>query len=235
MEKEEIHLSDIKRILLGEAPFTFLAEVAIRTLIIYTLCLLFIKWFGKRMSGQISITEMIVMLLIGSIISVPVQFSDRGILQGLFLLLALLAMYNGINLLGMKKKELEYLIQGKPIILVKDGVIELNQMKSAHISNQQLFATLRSNRIYNLGEVQRVYLEACGKFSIYKNDPIKAGLPIFPPDDSSVLKTDLKKEAGLVACVNCGSTHAMRDYDFSCRKCQQKTYVEAGLTKQSDE
>jgi uncharacterized membrane protein YcaP (DUF421 family) len=233
MEKEEIHLKDIYRILFGEAPVVFLAEVAIRTSIIYILCLLFIKWFGKRMSGQISITEMVVMLLIGAIISVPVQFPDRGVLQGIFLLLVLLMFYTGINWLSMKGKKTEYLIQGKPILLVRNGVMELDQMKGANISNQQLFTVLRSNHIYNLGEVKRVYLEACGKFSIYKDDHVKAGLPLFPPGDRAVLKTEFKKGAGMLACVNCGAMHSMRDYEFKCRICNHNSYVEAGQINQS--
>lgn len=43
MKKEEIHLSDIKRILIGNEPPEFLVEVLVRSLIVYIVELL---WCG---------------------------------------------------------------------------------------------------------------------------------------------------------------------------------------------
>ncbi|RCH55308.1 hypothetical protein DJ568_09000 [Mucilaginibacter hurinus] len=73
MKKEEIDLSDIGRILLGEAPPLFLLEVFIRGLATYMFLLVIVRWLGKRMGGQITIMEMSVMITLGAIVSVPMQ------------------------------------------------------------------------------------------------------------------------------------------------------------------
>jgi uncharacterized membrane protein YcaP (DUF421 family) len=87
MKKDEIHLEDIQRILFGQAPPQFLLEVFIRTVVIYISLLFIVRLLGKRMSGQLTIMEMAVMLTLGAIVSVPMQMPDRGLLQGALLLL----------------------------------------------------------------------------------------------------------------------------------------------------
>src|SRR5438874_3764069 len=100
MKKDEIHLEDIKRILFGQAPPEFLLETFIRTLIIYIVLLLVIRWLGKRMSGQLTIMEMTVMLTLGAIVAVPMQMPDRGLLQGILILLCVAGLQRGVSLLG---------------------------------------------------------------------------------------------------------------------------------------
>src|SRR5687767_8208554 len=102
MKKEEINLWDIERLLFGRAPPEFLLEVFIRALIVYLATLVVVRLLGKRMSGQLTITEMAVMITLGAIISVPMQLPDRGILPGLLALLCALAFQRGINWLGFK-------------------------------------------------------------------------------------------------------------------------------------
>lgn len=77
MKKEEIYLEDIKRILYGLAPPEFMLEVFIRTIIIYIALLFIVRWLGKRMSGQLTIMEMAIMLVIGAVVSVPMQVPDQ--------------------------------------------------------------------------------------------------------------------------------------------------------------
>ena len=79
MKKEDIHLGDLARILFGEAPPLFLLEVFVRTLIVYVFLLYILRWLGKRMSGQLTIMELSVMLTLGAIVSASMQIPDHGI------------------------------------------------------------------------------------------------------------------------------------------------------------
>ena len=62
MKPEEIKLEDWQRILFGNITPLFLAEVFIRTLIMYLVLLTVVRWLGKRMSGQLTIIEMTMMI-----------------------------------------------------------------------------------------------------------------------------------------------------------------------------
>jgi uncharacterized membrane protein YcaP (DUF421 family) len=151
MQKDEIQLTDIKRILVGDAPPEFLLETFIRTLIIYIGLLFIIRLLGKRMAGQLTITEMSVMLTLGAIVAPAMQIPDRGIIMGLFILACIAGLQRLVTYINFKNAKLEELTQGKMIVLVEDGVLNLNEMMNARISHQQLFATLRENEIFNLG------------------------------------------------------------------------------------
>jgi uncharacterized membrane protein YcaP (DUF421 family) len=134
MKKEGIQLWDIKRILFGQAPPEFLLEVFIRTLIVYLSAMVIMRWLGKRMNGQLTITEFAIMITMGAIISVPMQLPDHGLAQGIVVLLCTILFLQGVNWWSIKKKKFERLTQGDLCILVKDGVLQMEQLENTRIS-----------------------------------------------------------------------------------------------------
>jgi len=79
---EQYRLTDWQRILIGEAPAVFLLEVLFRSLLIFFVLQLVIRGMGKRMAGQLTISEMAVMITLGAIIAAPIQLPDRGLILG---------------------------------------------------------------------------------------------------------------------------------------------------------
>jgi uncharacterized membrane protein YcaP (DUF421 family) len=228
MKKEEIHIDDIQRILFGQAPPIFLLEVFVRTLLIFVFLLFIVRWLGKRMSGQLTIMEMAVMLTLGGIVSVGMQVPDRGILLSMLVLLVTLTFHRGLGKLGFKSARVENLTQGKMSLLVKDGIIQVKEMAICRISHQQLFAQLRGNNIYQLGKIKRVYLEACGVFSIFEIAEPKPGLPVLPSDDQKMF--DVQSPVGLVACTYCGMvTSKQQKGTLNCDNCGGDEWTDAVL------
>ncbi len=231
MKKDEIHLNDLTRILFGQAPPEFMLEVALRTLITYFFLLIMVNLLGKRMSGQLTVMEMAVMLTLGAIVSVPMQTPDRGILQGVVLLLCAVGFQRGISYLGYRSHLIENITQGKPSLLVSNGVLELGQLREERISKQQLFAELRTKGIFNLGAVDRIYLEACGLISIYKLRSPKAGLPLYSPDDEAGDDGEdaaAQKAHEVAVCINCGTVKASAG-PSACTRCYQTQFTHAVL------
>lgn len=226
MKADEIKLDDWQRILFGNVSPEFLIEVFIRTLIIYVALLLAVKWLGKRMSGQLTLIEMTVMITLGAIVSVPMQMPDRGVLQGLLILVTALLLHRGITHLGHKSPKAEDIIQGKPTVIVKNGVLQLSEMSAVRLSRQQLFSELRSKKIFHLGKVRRVYLEPSGAFSILLAQEAHQGLPLFPPSDRDIfkgMKADYKQS---LVCINCGMTSDQEDL-IQCDGCHQHEFIKA--------
>lgn len=229
MEKNEIHLDDIGRIIFGQAPPIFLLEVFVRALVTYVALLFIVRWLGKRMSGQLTIMELAVMLTLGAIVSVPMQMPDRGILQGLLVLLCALGFQRGVSYLGYRSHKMENILQGKPSLLVSNGIIQVDQMREDRISRQVLFSELRQRKIYNLGAVQRVYLEACGLFSIYPAEGDQVGLPIYPPDDKPMIAAGVAEitfATDLQACTNCGKV-TQPNQQQPCTNCGESKFTQA--------
>jgi uncharacterized membrane protein YcaP (DUF421 family) len=227
MKKEEIHLNDIERILFGQAPGAFLLEVLIRTVIIYGVLLLVLKLMGKRMDGQISIIEMAVMIVLGAILGVGTQIPDRGILMAAAALLLIFIFQRGINWLNIKSRKIENITNGALNILVKDGVLQLDEMKAARITRQNLFASLRGRQIFSLGKVKRVYFEACGLINVYEDQADRSGLPVFPSNEDEFIKTKTRTDTHHIACKNCGWVSGDNRGEKACKNCGSKEWTHA--------
>lgn len=228
MEKDEIHFGDIKRWLLGTTPPEFLIEVAIRTILIYLILLLTVRLMGKRMSGQITITEMAVMITLGAIVSPAMQLPDRGLFLGVLGLVCALLFQRGYNYLGVKSKKIEEITQGKMSVLVKDGVLNLKELERANVPRQQLYAMLREKKIYNLAKVKRAYFEACGQLSVFEAKEDAPGLPILPQCDPDIIKgLQQQVDHGMMACCNCGHVQIVFDTSAPCDVCHEHAWGDA--------
>jgi uncharacterized membrane protein YcaP (DUF421 family) len=194
----------VKRVLFGEAPPIFLIEVFTRTLIVYVILIIVVRLLGKRMAGRLTQNEMAVFIAMGAIVSVPMQDPERGLVVGLVVLISALCFQRGINWLTFKNRSLETVVQGTSTMLVKNGIIQLENLKRVQISRQQLFAMLRSEGVLKLSKVKRLYLEACGVMSVFPEEMEKPGLPLLPVGDEKILE-EQRRAKGHYACEKCGN------------------------------
>lgn len=227
MQKEEIHLGDIKRLLFGQMPPEFMIEVAIRTLLIFLILLVTVRLLGKRMSGQITIIELAVMITLGAIVSPVMQLPDRGIFFGVTVLMVALLFQRGLNYWGVKNEKIEHLSQGTMSLLVKDGKLVLEEMEKAQITKQQVFSFLREKKIPNLGKVKRGYLEACGVFSVFVDEDEKEGLSVFPSRDTVITSILKESDHDIMACCNCGHVQKVLNKDERCELCNANEWSKA--------
>jgi uncharacterized membrane protein YcaP (DUF421 family) len=229
MKKEEIHPWDFQRILFGQAPGDFLLEVFIRAVLMYLLLIVVLRLLGKRMDGQLTLTELAVMITLGAIIAVPMQIPDRGIVLGVIALLCVLAFQRGLNWLTLKSAKFEELTQGTLSIMVKDGVLQLDEMMKAGVSRQAIYSGLRKKEIYNLGKIKRLYFEACGILSVYQEESSKPGLSILPPTEKELMKSQATVDKDHLACSNCGAIASARHEDCTCQNCGERKWIQAVL------
>lgn len=233
MKKEDIIAWDWRRILFGQAPPEFLLEVLMRTSMIYVALLIIVRLMGKRMGGQLTISELAVMVTLGAIVSPAMQIPQLGVLMGTMILICALIFQRGLNFAEVNNDGFEKLSQGYSQLLIKNGIIQLDEMRKAKVSRQQLFSALRSENVYNLGDIGRVYMEACGIFSIYRKQQWAPGLPIYPPTDDSVNCYSQDLVDGHRACATCGNVTDVTDESHACSVCNSKTWIAATISKQS--
>jgi len=226
MNPKNIHLSDWRRILFGSQPPVFLAEVLLRSIVMYLALLLTLRLMGKRMSGQISITELAVMISLGAVVSLPMQSAQQGVLEGAVLLLLVLAFERGLAIVTFKSSQMEKVVHGRMCILVTDGVLQNSVMNAEQIGKNQLFAMLRAKDVTQLGELERVYLEATGDFSIFSARTPRPGLSTLPEKDHALLKAQDCAE-GVYACCYCGTTRTDGMDADACRNCHHREWAGA--------
>lgn len=228
MKKEEIQLWDMKRILLGEAPLDFMLESAIRTIIIFILLIIAMRFLGKKMTANNSILELTILIVLGAIVSVPMQIPERGLLPAIVILACVVIFYRTLSFINTQNRKIEEVTTGEASLLVKNGVINVKELKKAVISHEQLFTQLRGEEIIHLGQVKRVYLEGCGLFSIFKEQNVKPGLPILPSADEKLFK-NLRRSDEWFSCGKCGNTEKFQSDQEkqACTNCGDNSWMNA--------
>jgi uncharacterized membrane protein YcaP (DUF421 family) len=124
-----------------------------------------------------------------------------------------------------KNERLEKKLQGRVSILVADGELQFHEMDVVNISREQLFAVLRAQRIYNLGEVKRLYLEVSGEFTTYKQQEARPGLSLLPQMDPGIHRRQKVLESEKL-CGHCG--HLQKEQPstsaFLCERCGREEW-----------
>jgi len=222
MKKEEIHLNDIQRILFGAAPPEFLIEVFVRSVIMYVALVVIVRLLGKRTNAQLTITERAVFITLGAIIAMPMQGPPTGILVGIVILISIMIFQRSLTRTFFISRKWEELMQGRMRVLVKDSVLNMEELQNLKISRQQLFEQLRNKNVRQLGEVARVYLEACGNFTIYENEPVQPGLSVMPVDMDKAIERD----PDTIVCLHCGKKK-QDNAGETCSNCKSTNWVKA--------
>lgn len=224
MNANEIKPDDLYRIFVGEVPPSFFIEVVLRIAFLYLLLMIAMRFLGKRMASQLTRNETAALVSLGAAVGVPMLAPERGLLPGLVVTMVVACTSRLISLWSARSVEVESATQGKSDVLIKDAVIVYKKMISTRITKERLCAQLRASQIVHLGEVERLYVEANGNFSLVKMKIPKPGLSVIPEMDkdfSAHLKTD-----SILVCHECGLENPKHSLT-RCPNCGNINWVSA--------
>lgn len=225
---------DWDRILFSaDAPPLFLLEVALRCVVTYLLMLAALRVTGRRGVRQLSIFELSIILGLGSAAGDAMLYHDTPLLYAAVVFIVVTALYLLFNRLTEKFPRFSDWLEGKPVLLIEDGQIQLRNFRSQNLTQKELFGELRQLQVEHLGQVRRAYIEATGNMSVYffdDQEPVRPGLPIWP---ERVAETRRRaEEAGRHACACCGQVQELpRGGTARCPVCQEEDWVPACETK----
>ncbi len=151
---------------------------AIRTILLYTIIIVAVRIMGKRQISELQTSELVVMLLISDIASIPMQDTDQSMLSGVIPIFILLICEIFISVLMLKNDKFRKLICGKPVIVINNGKIDQKAMNELRMSTEDLFEELRQKDVFKLEDVSFAIVETNGKMSILKKpscDLVTAG------------------------------------------------------------
>lgn len=123
------------------------------------------------------------------------NFITRTLLMGLVAFLLFFVLIRTFDKLGYNKtikkiirQKWDLIKHGNAIMLVKDGVLQLDKLHLANITVQQVYAALHRKKINNLAEVDKLFLIPGGEFSIYKKEDVIQGYPITEYNGKEILE-----------------------------------------------
>ncbi len=196
---------DWQSLLFGKEESDFLLETGLRTIAMFLVILVGLRMLGKRGIHQLSVFELGVLIGLGSAAGDPMFYSDVGLLPSVVVFTVVVLMYRGVTYLISNNDKIETLIEGRPTYVLKDGRM-LEAFKKQPLAKDELFARLRQNHVYHLGQLETVIIESDGEVSVFfaPDEKVKAGLPVLPHLlDECVKKIDTP---GTYSCCSCGYT-----------------------------
>lgn len=219
-------------LLFGTEESIFLLEVVIRTVIMFLVIIIGLRFLGKRGVKQLSVFELVVIIGLGSAAGDPMFYKEVGILSSVIVFVVIIALYAVLTYFLGKSKKFENLLEGKPVCLIKDGVFSIESFKKENLGSDEFFAELRLRGASHLGQIETVIEETSGEVSVFffSEDDTKYGLPIMLNSLKNPVQ-EIEKE-GHYSCTFCGFTEEKNTGNAgSCKNCSRKNWVRASNKK----
>ncbi len=158
----------------------------IRTVILYIFVVVAVRLMGKRQISDLQPSELVVTLVIADIASIPMENTDKPMLSGIIPTLILVACEIIVSIIMMKNSKFRRAVCGSPVMVIEDGEILRDKMRTLRITTEDLCVQLRQLGVFSLEDVQYCIAETNGKLSVLvkpeKRNPTAEDMNIKIPD-----------------------------------------------------
>lgn len=143
--------------------------IVFKTIFIYLLVAFIFRIMGKREVGQLGTFDLVVFILIAELVAMAIEHKTNFLfnLIPVFVLVLLQILIAKISLKSVKFRRF---IDGKPVVIIKKGIINFKNMVDQRYTLDDLLVQLREKDIRSIDEVEYAILEINGKLSVFKKD-----------------------------------------------------------------
>jgi hypothetical protein len=145
-------------------------EIILRTLAVYIFMILAIRLFGKKELAQLSVIDLVFILLISNSVQNAMVGPDTSLYGGLIAAGALFLANYTLKGLFYRNKRFSQLVQGESILLIYEGVANMENCKKAEITIEELEAAVREHGARDIQKVDLAILEVDGNISVISSE-----------------------------------------------------------------
>ena len=143
-----------------------LPDIALRTSIIYLVLIVLLRVGGKRGIGQMSIVDLVLVLIIANGVQNAMVGQNTTIYGGIVAAATLVILDWVIRRITDRSLRTQRLLEGEPTLLVRDGQVLKHALRRQGISHDELMSALRSQGLEDPADAHLVYLETNGHISV---------------------------------------------------------------------
>ena len=144
--------------------------IALKSIAVYVFIVAAIRVFGKKEFAQLSVVDVVFILLISNSVQTAMVGDDTSLSGGLVAALALFAMNYVFKRLSLGSESISKVIEGEPVLLIYNGEIRPNALKEASISLEQLKAVVREHGVEEISDVNLAIFEVDGNISVLSDN-----------------------------------------------------------------
>ncbi|MDR1463909.1 MAG: DUF421 domain-containing protein [Oscillospiraceae bacterium] len=138
----------------------------IRVTILYCVVMVAMRLMGKRQVGELQPTELVITILLSELVAIPIQDNSIPMATSLLSAAVLVAFEILNSVFAVRSNRYRTLTQGHTIVVIRDGTLDLRQLRNLRISVDDLMEALRQKDVFDISEVQYAIVETTGKISV---------------------------------------------------------------------
>lgn len=141
------------------------------TILIFISGKLILRIGGRKSISQMTITQTIVMIGIGSLLIQPI--AEKKVLVTLFVALEFTLLMVISEYLEIKFDAFETFFSGKAVIVIDNGKLNIRNMKKLRLTTDRLETRLRQNGVSTIEDVKTATIEVSGQIGYELKDDKK--------------------------------------------------------------
>ena len=143
------------------------AQVCSRAVFVYVVLIGYVRFGKKRFLGQATAFDAVLVIIVGSMASRAIS-GTAPFIATLTATFVLIAAHWVISYLTELSSMLGYLVKGYDTLIIRNGRVNLQALRGAHMSEDDLAEDLRQRGVSSLRQVKEARLERSGKLSVIK-------------------------------------------------------------------
>jgi uncharacterized membrane protein YcaP (DUF421 family) len=145
-------------------------KIAVSSATVYLFIIVAIRLFGKKELAQLSIIDLVFILLISNAVQNAMVGSDSSLGGGLVAASALFMINYLFKYLMYRFPKLSLAVQGAELLLIYKGQLNVSNLTKARITREELLEAVREHGVSEIREVDLAVLETDGNISIISNE-----------------------------------------------------------------
>ena len=127
-----------------------LLEIALQATAVYFFIILAFRFFGKKELAQLSVVDLVFILLISNSVQNAMVGTDNTLLGGLAAATGLFSVNYLLKFLLRKFPSFSKAVQGEELLLIYKGKVQQKNMKESLLSKDELEAAVREHGVENI-------------------------------------------------------------------------------------
>lgn len=155
----------------GDMPSIF--EKLVRTIVVYFALVIILKTFGKRKLTQLNPFDFVVLLLLSNTVQNAIIGNETTLPGGLIGAVFLIFISNIVVRIFFKYSwnRNDDILDGKPTVLIKDGVIQNETLEKESITRLELESVIHDKGFDSTEDIQNCVMESNGNFFVEPKKP----------------------------------------------------------------
>jgi len=145
---------------------SFPYEIILRSIAVYFFILIAIRIFGKKEFSQLTIVDLVFILLLSNSVQNAMVGSDSSLSGGLIAACSLFFVNFLLKFFSYRFKTVNRFLQGEPVILIHEGKVLEKNLRKERISIEELELAAREHGVSSLDKVNLAILENDGNITI---------------------------------------------------------------------